>query len=174
MTTAAWLVLYMLAMTAAAIAVHLSPHCDLRGVGRLRRHAPTPARDEEDFDAGAVARELYALRRESAIRGRLEVVPRADVVVAITLGGAAGLLVWAFAGAAAPLLVANGVFAPVLDAPLGASLIERLAQVVGALAAVAIGVRLFRATLAIGVVAALLGFALLAAQIVMGGALAPY
>lgn len=156
MTLAAAHLLYCLAAIATASVLWLSPRFDLRGVGRIRRRPRAAARDEHDFDDTTVDAELAALREAVRRTDRLYTAPRADVIVLITLCGAVGLLSWAAAGFVVPRAVST-FFTPVDwaadDWIIGAPIVERLAQGVGAIAGAAIGLRLFQITLALGALA---------------------
>lgn len=174
MTLAAAHVLYVLVVILAAVAAHLTPALDLRGVGRARRAAPTVDAHEVDFDDEGVARELADLRAEAARARRLQVIPRADLLFLSVAGGVVGLSVWALAGFLGPRLISEAFGAQPLNAPVGAwtsegqSIMERGAQAIGAVAAVTIGLRVYQVTLALAAVSAACAVAVGAAYFALG------
>lgn len=173
MTLAAAHMVYLMAAVACAIAVHVTPWLDLRGVGRIRRRLREPERDEADFEEFGEAREIERLRQAAARADRLAVMPRADLVFLTAAGGVLGLGLWAAAGFAGPrVITAMFEAAPARGAEglIGAPILERTAQIIGALCAAAIGLRVFRITLAIAALGGLAGAAYLCVQFALGRA----
>jgi hypothetical protein len=156
--------LYMLVCVIAAVLVWRVPALDLRGVGRVVRRPP---RSLEEDDGAYVS---DAERMESARFEIQDSTPRADLLLLTLLGALAGVGLAAFLGWVGPLALSGG--APDQGWSLvGARPMERLAQVVGALSGIAIGLRTIRIFMLLGALVLATGLTLLAANFVLNRAL---
>ena len=180
--------LYALLIIGLAYWVHHDDRFDFRGAGRLRRRAPGDAdggsgAEESDYDVARSARdEARALAKERRRLSRITVEPRADFVVALALGGIGALATGAVVGLLPPLgleALAAGGAAPAapprsgptdlsalrygVEAPMG-----RLAQVVGAVCGAAIALRMLRLFMGLGGLLAVILFALVSVNFVIG------
>jgi hypothetical protein len=170
MSLAAAHALYGAMMVACVIIVYVFPVFDLRGIGRFRRRIKEPHRDEMDFDAANAQRAIDDLKRAAQRAERLAVIPRADIVLLCVAGGVFGLMLTAGAGFLAPRWISEFYGVGTSDwAPWGETIIERGAQMFGALAAALIGLRMYLGLIGVAILGGATFFVLTAINYALDG-----
>lgn len=179
--------LYCLICPALVFLVYRTEALDFRGVGRLSRQARTPrlgATEEDDYaDPAETAQQMRGLARQLRRLSRLEVAPRADFQLLLTLAGAGALLTGGALGFLIPLgmeAIGGGAEplpgAPALQGPMTLGTLSyaadyplaRLAQSVGAACGAIIALRMLRVFMGVAVFLAAILLLLIAANFVIG------